>query len=68
MFEGTVLLVLFLVLAAASVVYFLPTILAIRRKRRDIAAIVILNIFTGWSLIGWGICLARVFEPDGGRR
>ena len=40
---------LFLVLAF----YFLPTIMAIKRKSPYTTAVVILNLFLGVTLIGW---------------
>lgn len=47
------LIALFLVLAF----YFLPTIMAIKRKSPYTAAVVILNIFFGVTLIGWIVAL-----------
>ena len=44
---------LFLVLAF----YFLPTIMAIKRKSPHTTAVVILNLFFGVTLIGWIIAL-----------
>ena len=37
--------------------YFLPTIIAIKRKSPHTAAVVILNIFFGVTLIGWIVAL-----------
>jgi RsiW-degrading membrane proteinase PrsW (M82 family) len=47
------LIALFLVLAF----YFLPTIMAIKRKSPHTMAVVILNIFFGVTLIGWIVAL-----------
>lgn len=33
--------------------YFLPTIIAYHRRHRNLLAILILNIFLGWTLLGW---------------
>jgi RsiW-degrading membrane proteinase PrsW (M82 family) len=44
---------LFLVLAF----YFLPTIMAIKRKSPHTTAVVILNFFLGVTLLGWIIAL-----------
>ena len=33
--------------------YFLPTIVAILRDHRNAAAILILNLFLGWTFLGW---------------
>lgn len=34
-------------------VYLLPSIVALIRGKRNTAGIVILNIFLGWTLLGW---------------
>lgn len=41
----------FLLLLAAGFFYFLPAVVA--RKHRQASAIFLLNLFTGWTLIGW---------------
>jgi len=38
---------------AIVALFFAPTIVAIRREHRNQLAITILNIFLGWTLIGW---------------
>ena len=35
------------------VFYFIPTIIAISRKHKSMAAIIVVNVLFGWSLIGW---------------
>ena len=40
-----------------GVIYFLPSILAIRKWRYNSAAIIALNIFFGWTLVGWIVSL-----------
>ncbi len=42
--------ILFLLLIA---LYFVPTIVAFARKHKNAVAILILNIFLGWTGIGW---------------
>jgi len=42
--------------------YFIPTIIALTRKHRDVMAIFVLNLFLGWSLIGWIISLVWAFK------
>lgn len=37
--------------------YFLPTIFAAVRRSRSLLGIVLLNIFAGWTFIGWIIAL-----------
>jgi hypothetical protein len=37
--------------------YFLPSIIALARNKRDTLAIFLLNFFLGWSVIGWIVAL-----------
>ena len=49
----------FLALVLLSLgVYFLPHIVAEKRKCKHIAGIFVINLFLGWTLLGWVICLA----------
>lgn len=58
--------VLALLLAAAigAVVYFLPTIIAFKRGKRNRGAILALNLFLGWSLLGWVVSLVWALSVD----
>lgn len=56
--EGIVLILFLLGL------YFLPTLCAGARGRRNTGAIFILNLFLGWSLVGWVIALVWAFTAD----
>lgn len=42
-------------------VYFIPTGIA---KRRDRAMVFVINLFTGWTIIGWVIALALAVRPQ----
>ncbi|MGD9894852.1 MAG: superinfection immunity protein [Dehalococcoidia bacterium] len=44
--------------------YFLPTIIAGARSRRNSGSIFALNLFLGWSLIGWVIALVWALSSD----
>jgi hypothetical protein len=46
------------------VMYFLPSIIALARNKRDIVAIVLLNFFLGWSVIGWVVALIWAVKHD----
>jgi hypothetical protein len=35
------------------VLYFLPTLIAYRRQHKNTTAILVLNVFLGWSGFGW---------------
>jgi hypothetical protein len=34
-------------------IYFVPTIIAVVRHARNVLGIVLLNIFAGWTFLGW---------------
>jgi len=44
--------------------YFLPSILAFARSKRDATAILLLNIFLGWTVIGWVVALVWAVKTD----
>jgi len=44
--------------------YFLPTIIAALRGKSNTAAIFALNLFLGWTLIGWVISLVWSLTSD----
>ena len=39
------------------VIYFIPGIIAINRNHKNIVAIILINLFFGWTFIGWFIAL-----------
>jgi hypothetical protein len=46
------------------VMYFLPSIIALARSKRDTLAIFLLNFFLGWSVIGWIVALVWAARSD----
>jgi len=46
------------------VMYFLPAILALARNKRDTLSIFLLNLFLGWTLIGWVVALVWAVKTD----
>jgi hypothetical protein len=46
------------------VMYFLPSIIALLRSKRDTLAIFLLNFFLGWSVIGWIVALIWAAKND----
>jgi hypothetical protein len=46
------------------VMYFLPSIIAVARSKRDTLAIFLLNFFLGWSVIGWVVALVWAAKHD----
>ncbi|MBU0792315.1 MAG: superinfection immunity protein [Gammaproteobacteria bacterium] len=47
-----------LLIVLGLVVYLVPSIIAEERNSRKLHPIIIVNIFLGWTLIGWGVALA----------
>lgn len=46
------------------VMYFLPSIIALARSKHDLTAIVLLNFFLGWTMIGWVVALVWALKTD----
>jgi len=42
-----------LILILLLVIYFVPSIAALIRNHHNTVAIIILNVFAGWTFIGW---------------
>jgi len=55
-----------IVFGTFALLYFLPTIVALVRKQPRIKAIVLVNVFAGWTAIGWILAMvwATSTEPD----
>ena len=62
--EGTILSLIVLVILA---LYFIPTIVAVKRDHPSKGGIIVLNIFLGWTFIGWVVSLAWSFTSTGRR-
>lgn len=57
MSDGSSPLAGFLLLAVAFVVYFLPTFIASKRNHPNGTGIFLLDLFLGWTFIGWLVAL-----------
>lgn len=56
---------LYIILAILGLlIYFLPAMLAWYWGRRNATAILVLNIFLGWTLVGWVGALVWAFVED----
>jgi hypothetical protein len=51
-----------LILLLGGLLYFLPAIIG--RHKRDHTSILLLNLFLGWTLIGWVIALIWAVSQD----
>jgi hypothetical protein len=46
-----------LLLALSAVIYLSPSIIAVHRDHRHAVAILVFNLFLGWTFLGWVIAL-----------
>lgn len=44
--------------------YFFPSLIAMSRHKRNIASIVVLNLFLGFTIVGWVLSLVWAFAVD----
>ncbi|MCW8797467.1 MAG: superinfection immunity protein [Prosthecochloris sp.] len=44
--------------------YFLPTIIGFLRKQNNKTAILVLNLFLGWTFLGWVVSLVWAFKKS----
>lgn len=59
-----ILAVFFPIFGFGFVLYFLPSIIALARSKRDTVSILLLNLFLGWTAIGWVIALVWALKTD----
>lgn len=50
-----------LLLTIVAAMYFLPTIVAFLRSAPNKVSVLIVNLFLGWTFIGWVVALAMSF-------
>ena len=48
----------FLALGLMVLLYFAPTIIASRKRHPNLEGIMLINVLTGWTMIGWLIAAA----------
>ncbi|SIT41256.1 conserved exported hypothetical protein [Paraburkholderia ribeironis] len=48
----------------ALALYFLPAILADRRKRHDVLTLALFNACLGWTVLGWLLALYWSLQPN----
>ena len=51
----------FLVITFSVIIYFLPSIFASARGHHNSTALMLANLFLGWTFIGWVACLIWSF-------
>ena len=53
-----------ILIIAAIVAYFVPTIIAVQDKKQNKTAIIALNVLAGWTFIGWVIALVWALTKE----
>lgn len=57
-------IMLFVFILSLVALYCLPTIIALKRKKEDYLAIIMVNLFAGWTFVGWVIAIVWAFTVD----
>ena len=52
------------ILVVAAIVYFLPSLIALRRDKQNKLAIFLLNLFLGWTFVGWVFAIVWAATVD----
>ncbi len=58
------LIVLCIAALLIGVPYFIPSIVAYARRKTNRGAILALNIFLGWTVVGWVVALVWALKTD----
>ncbi len=53
-----------LVLVICFIFYFLPTVTAAARHTRNGGIVLLLNLFLGWTIIGWMLAMGWALKDD----
>ena len=40
------------------ILYFVPSAIAVMRKMHNVGPVIVVNLFFGWTIIGWIVALA----------
>lgn len=62
--ELLLIIAIILGIAIGLAIYFVPTIVAFKKGQPNKVSIFLLNLFLGWSLIGWVIALVWATKHD----
>ncbi|WP_271766312.1 superinfection immunity protein [Aquimarina algiphila] len=55
--DATVGVVFVIFIIVGAIFYFIPSIIALMRGKSNTVAIIALNLFLGWSIVGWVVSL-----------
>lgn len=54
----------YLIVGVAVDIYFLPTLIAAFKRRSDLFHIIVINLLTSWTIIGWIVALIMAAAED----
>jgi hypothetical protein len=57
-----------LLFVVSLILYFGPALIASGRKHKSASAILVLNLFLGWTFLGWIAALVWAYTDDGRSR
>ena len=63
--EAILILIAIVILALLLFIYFIPSIVAANREHPSQGGIIVVNIFLGWTFIGWVVSLAWALSGTG---
>jgi Superinfection immunity protein len=49
---------------AITVAYFVPTLVALRRRVTSTGSVIAVNFFLGWTVVGWIVALAMALRTS----
>jgi hypothetical protein len=55
----------FLMIGLGIAAYFIPGIIAVTRRHRKATSILLVNLFFGWSVLGWIFALVWALRANG---
>jgi hypothetical protein len=58
-------IIFLLIILLGVIIYFIPAINAYSKKKANASAVLTLNLFLGWTLIGWIVALVWSSTEDG---
>jgi|SRR5215472_10950934 len=61
--DPSAVVMVWIVFALLGVLYFLPTIVALVRHSPNAGMVIVVNLFLGWSLVGWVVALVLAVKP-----
>jgi hypothetical protein len=54
------------VVLLVGAIYFIPLLVAVTRKVPNVGSVFVINLFLGWTLVGWVVSLAMAARSTAG--